>query len=55
MQIRDILFVLVLAFVPVGMAWRSYRIGYQQGCKEERKRQMRRARYSKKPNSRQEP
>lgn len=54
MHIRDVLFILTLTFVPAFMAWRAYRVGYQQGCKEERKRQARRVRYSNRANSRQD-
>jgi len=54
MDIRDILFVIVLSGVPAGMAWRAYRVGYQQGCKDERTRQERRMRLSRRTDSRHE-
>ncbi|AVP41508.1 hypothetical protein SEA_WENTWORTH_69 [Streptomyces phage Wentworth] len=52
MDLRDILFVLVLSGVPAAMAWRAYRLGYQQGLRDERRRQERRIRLSRRSNSR---
>ncbi|QKY78611.1 hypothetical protein SEA_DRYAD_73 [Streptomyces phage Dryad] len=54
MGIRDILFVIVLSGVPAGMAWRAYRLGYQQGQEDERRRQERRMRLSRIRDSRHE-
>jgi len=51
MEIREILFVMVMTGVPAVMAGRAYRVGYQQGREEERRRQERRRRYSSGPNS----
>jgi len=51
MDIREILFVMVMTGVPAAMAGRAYRVGYQQGRTEERRRQERRRRYSSGANS----
>lgn len=52
MHTKDILFILLMTCVPAVMAWRAYRVGYQQGCKDERRKQNRRSRYSNRRDSR---
>jgi len=52
MHMRDILFIVVLTLVPAFMAWRAYKVGYQQGLRNERRRQERRFRLSRRRNSR---
>jgi len=52
MHLRDILFILALTFVPSFMAWRAYKVGYQQGLQDERRRQNRRLRLSRRSDSR---
>lgn len=52
MDTQDILFVLALTLVPSAMAWRAYRVGYQHGLQDERRRQERRIRLSRGRNSR---
>lgn len=51
MEIREILFVMVMVGVPAAMAGRAYRVGYQQGRSDEQRRQERRRRYSSGRNS----
>lgn len=52
MDMSDIFFIVTLTLVPSGMAWRAYKVGYQQGCKEERVRQERRMRLSRRTDNR---